>query len=506
LAVRPAYVAFDLGAESGRAMLASLDAGRATLEEVHRFPNSPQRLPSGYHWNLLQLWAELVEGLRRAHTQASKREWKIVSVGVDTWGVDFGLLGKSGQLLGLPFAYRDPCHPPAMQQAFDTVGPKPIYDATGIQFLPFNTLFQLISRQQAEPQMLDGAARLLHMPDLLNYFFSGRQVHEATIASTSQMIDPSRGTWDTELLSSLGLGSHFLGEVVPAGTRVAALRTELAEDAGLPGDIEVVAIGGHDTASAVAAVPAEGPSVEGERGGWAYLSSGTWSLMGVELDEPKISDQTRELGFTNERGVSGKVRFLKNISGLWLVQQVRQDLEKQGRSLDYPELTKLAEQAEPFRTLVDPDDPPFVAPGEMIEKLRRFAEKSGQPVPDSPGRMVRCCLESLALCYRDTLESLETLLGCRFERLHVVGGGGKNTLLQQMTADALGREVTVGPYEATATGNALTQAMGMGEISDLSELRSIVRRSFEVETYAPSHGEAYEDQLHRYRKLRAASA
>ncbi len=492
-----AYLAFDLGAESGRAMLSWIDGQRVELEEVHRFANTPQRLPSGYHWNLLELWANLVEGLKRGAAVARQRGLELVSLGVDTWGVDFALVGRSGQLLHLPHAYRDErCHA-AKDKAFATVGAEAIYEATGIQFLPFNTLYQLIAQHDAEPASVDAAARLLHIPDLLHYFFSGEQVVEATIASTSQMVDPRTGKWDTKLLGKLGLPTHMLGRIVPAGTRIGTVRQDLLDEAGLE-SLDVIVPGSHDTASAVAAVPVTGGD------DWAYLSSGTWSLMGVELDQPLITDETRELDFTNERGVADRIRFLKNIAGLWLVQQVQRDHASRGEDYDYPTLTAMAGEAEPFRTLVDPDHGPFAAPGQMCAKIDAYAQQTGQPKPESAGQYVRCCLESLALRYRQTLDGIEQLTGKRIGRLHVVGGGGKNELLDQMTADALGRPVLVGPYEATAMGNALTQALGAGDVASLAELRELVAASVAPKRFEPADAAAWEQAMERFAGLATA--
>lgn len=493
-----AYLAFDLGAESGRAILATLTSERLALEEVHRFTHLPQRLPSGLHWNLTELWANLVEGLRKGAALARERGVELVSLGVDTWGVDFGLVGKSGQLLGLPFAYRDDRNPPAMKKAFDKLGEKAIYEATGIQFMPFNSLYQLLAQRDAEPATLEYAARMLFLPDLLHYFFSGKAVNEATIASTSQMIDPRTGDWAHKLLHGLSLPTHFLQPTTPAGTVIGQLREEIARITGAP-TIDVIVPGSHDTASAVAAVPVDAST----SGNWAYLSSGTWSLMGAELDAPLINDATRDASFTNERGVGGKIRFLKNIAGLWLVQEVRRDYARRGQEFDYATLTSLAEQSEPMRTLINPDHAPFLAPDDMCAKIDRFAEATGQPKPTSPGQYVRCCLESLAFTYRVVLGRLESLLGRKIEVLHIVGGGGKNGLLNQMTADAIGRRVVVGPYEATAIGNALTQAMGRKDVRDLSHLRSIVRSSFELTAFEPRNSKGFDEQASRFESLLA---
>ncbi|MCC7146108.1 MAG: rhamnulokinase [Phycisphaeraceae bacterium] len=488
------YVAFDLGAESGRAILATLDGGRLQVQEQHRFLNQMRTLPSGLHWDLMGLWGNLLQGLGKCVQAAKEQGVELVSLGVDTWGVDFGLIGKSGQLLGLPFAYRDQRNPPAMEKALAKLGAQRLYEVTGIQILPFNSLFQLLAQHEAEPAVLPLTKHMLTMPDLLHYFFTGQAVNEATNASTTQMIDPHTGRWALDLIKQLSLPTQFLGPIVPAGTRIGPVTAAVGQEAGCPG-LAVIAPGTHDTASAVAAVP-----VEGKRS-WAYLSSGTWSLIGAEIDSPIINDASRQAMFTHERGVGGKIRFLKNIPGLWLVQECRRDLEKRGQRYEYAQLAELAQQAQPFRTLVDPAHGPFGTPGGMLEKIETFAKATGQPQPQSAGQFVRACLESLALSYRDKLEALERLLGRRVEVLHVVGGGGKNELLNQMTADAIGREVVVGPYEATAIGNALTQAMGAGDVKDLAQLRQIVRASFELKIVQPIHSSRFDEQYERFTKL-----
>jgi rhamnulokinase len=484
-----AYLAFDLGAESGRAMLATLDGHTVQLHEVHRFANRPAHLPSGLHWDLTGLMNHLVDGLTRGVAEAAKLGVELVSIGVDTWGVDAGLLDANDQLLGLPFCYRDPRHPPAAARVQEQLGDDAIYAATGIQSLPFNTLYQLAALQgegTGGPARLEQAGSLLLMPDLLHWFLSGERVNELTIASTSQMLDARTGTWATPLLERLGLPTQMLGQPVAAGTRIGTLRPELSEAADC-GELAVVVPGSHDTASAVAAIPVDASSGT-SGGGWAYLSSGTWSLLGAELDEPVVSEAARTAGFTNELGVGGKVRFLKNISGLWLVQQVRADLAKRGDDFDYPALTALAEAAEPLAVLIDPDHPPFAEPGGMLDKIDTHCRDTGQTPPTTPGSYVRACLEALALSYRRTLTDLEQLTDRTIDRLHLVGGGGKNQLLNQMTADAIGRPVLVGPHEGTAMGNALTQAIGMGDLADLPALRAVVRQSVDVQTVEPGEG------------------
>jgi len=493
------HLALDLGAESGRAILATFNGGRLAIEELHRFRHLPAKLPSGLHWNLTELWAQLMAGLGKTAAAAKQRNVELVSLGCDTWGVDYALLGKSGQVLGMPYCYRDDKHLAAYHKAIDNLGKKAIYDATGIQFMYLNTLYQVVAQKEREPGLLDMATRLVMIPDLFHYWFTGNITNEATDISTTQMIDPRTGKWAKPLLNQLGIPTHFLGDTVPAGSVIGKLRggviDELAQ-AGLS-NVDVIAPGTHDTAAAVAAVPVDVSKTPR----WAYLSSGTWSLMGVELDAPMISDAACEASVTHERGVGNKIRFLKNIAGLWLVQECRRDFQKHGSELEYAELTRLAAEAEPMRTLVNPDHEPFVAPGDMPKKIAAFAQATGQPAPTTPGQFVRCCLESLAMAYRRTLGLLERLLGTKFDVLHIVGGGGQNKLLNQMTADACGLPVIVGPHEATAIGNALVQAMGRGAIKNLAEIRQVVRDSFELETYHPTGKASFDDQYGRYEKL-----
>lgn len=489
-----AYLAFDLGAESGRAMLGVLQDGKLSLHELHRFANLPVRLPSGLHWNLLDLWSHLVTGLRKAVVHARENGLDLVSLGVDTWGVDFGLIGASGELLGLPFAYRNERNTRAMEKTLATLGAGELYRRTGISSWFFNTLFQLAAQRDSEPCLLQHAQRLLFMPDLLHYFFTGRCANEASIASTSQLLDPRTGlgTWATDLLAGLDIPSQMLGELVAPGTILGPLRPELAAEVGTPEGLKVIAPACHDTASAVAAVPADGQA------NWCYLSSGTWSLMGAELAAPVINEAAHAASFTNERGVSGSIRFLTNIAGLWLIQQVRQSFAQRGQEHDYAAIARLAGEAKPFATLVNPAHAPFGLPGQMAEKIAEFARATGQPIPVTIGQFARCCVESLALSYRRSLSSLEKLTGRRFDVIHIVGGGGQNTLLNQMTADATGRKVVVGPFEATAAGNVLVQALGDGAVRDLAEIRRIVANSFPLTTYQPTDTSAWDRNFDRF--------
>ena len=489
---RNAYLAIDLGAESGRTIVGVLDSGKLSLHETHRFLHLPRKLPSGLHWDLTGLWGNILEGCRKAIAWSKENGVKIVSLGVDTWGVDCGYIGKSGELLTLPHCYRDPRNPPAYEKTVKSLGNEYIYGQTGLQFMSFNTLYQVVAQNDAEPGVLKQADKLLFIPDLLHYFFAGSTAVESSIASTSQMTDPRTGQWALPMLQKLGLPTQMLGKIVPPGTRLGKLRKEVADDIGADANLEVIAPATHDTASAVAAVPAD-PATS-----WAYLSSGTWSLMGAELDQPCLTDAARQVPFTNEGGVNNTIRFLKNISGLWLVQECRRQFEKEGYAYDYPQLEQMAGQAEPFRTLVDTDHAPFATPGEMPAKIAAFARSAGQPVPTTPGQFIRCCLESLALTYRRTLERLQTVLNRNFDVLHIVGGGGKNLLLNQMTADATAIKVIAGPAEATAAGNVLVQAMGAGDVKDLNHIRQIVRASFDPKSYVAKDKAAWDGAYARF--------
>lgn len=459
------YLAVDLGAESGRVMLAVLGGGAISLREIHRFANEPLGLPTGMHWNLPALFDNVVEGMRRGVATARADGVELRSVGVDTWGVDYALLDGDGEPLGLPFCYRDPRTGPAYRAALEEVGADAIYAATGIQFMELNTLYQLVADRDSDPARLEKAARLLFVPDLVHHMLCGSLAVEATIASTSQMLDPRTGDWARDLVSRLRIPTGMLGEIVPPGTRLGCLSPRIADAVGA--ELDVVAPAAHDTASAVVAVPAD-PATS-----WCFLSSGTWSLLGAEIDAPCVNDAAREASFTNEGGVEGTIRFLKNVTGLWLVQECRRAWALEGREMGYDELEALAAEAEPFRTTVDPEDGAFLAPGDMPAKIAEHARRTGQPEPRSPGEYVRCCLDSLALAYRDVLERLESVLERRFDVVHVVGGGSRNALLNRLTAEATGRRVVAGPAEATALGNALVQAMADGVVRDLADARQI---------------------------------
>jgi rhamnulokinase len=488
-------LAFDLGAESGRAVVGHLDHGRLKLEEIHRFANGPVRVLDSLHWDVLRLWGEIQHGLGLA---ASAYGDQLRSVGVDTWGVDFGLLSADGTLLGNPFHYRDSRTDGMMEEAFQIVPRTQIYEQTGIQFMQLNSLYQLLAMVKAESPLLDMANRLLNMPDLFNFWLSGRQASEFSIVTTSQCYNPRTDDWAWDLLGKLGIPAHIFGEIVSTGTVLGALRPSVAESTGsIP--IPVVAAAGHDTAAAVAAVPAAGRD-------YIYLSSGTWSLMGVELDEPVINEQSLAYDITNEGGVGHTFRFLKNIMGLWLVQECRREWARAGRSFSYDELTRLAAEAPAFGPLVSPADYRFLAPGDMPSRIQAFCRETGQPVPETQGQIVRSALESLALEYRWVAERLDEILGRRRPTIHIFGGGSQNKLLNQFAADATGRTVIGGPVEATAIGNVLVQAIALGEIDGLAEGRSLVRDSFDVDIYEPQNTAAWDEAYDRYLRLREADA
>lgn len=489
------FAAVDLGAESGRVVVGLFDGARLQLEEVHRFANVPARAGSTLHWDILRLWNDIGDGLARAAHQFSGA---LAGIGVDTWGVDFGLLDATGALVGNPVHYRDARTQGVLERAFARVSREEIFERTGLAFLPFNTLYQLLALKEHNPAQLEIADKFLLMPDLLNFWLTGRQVAEYSIASTTQMLDARTRNWDAALLQRLEIPTQILPEVIAPGTMLGPLRADVATRLGVDAQTPVIAPGEHDTASAVAAVPFSSDTRHG-----AYLSSGTWSLMGVELDEPLISPRVAEWNFTNEGGVNGKIRLLKNIAGLWLVQECRRAWLRAGREYSYAELTELAAQAKPFGAIVEPDDARFTAPASMPNALREYSRHSGQAAPETEGEMVRCCLESLALKYRWTLGKLEELTRRKIPVLHIVGGGTQNKLLSQLTADAIGRPVLCGPVEATAAGNVLVQLMARGEIAGLPQARDVVRNSFEIETFAPraEYSRHWEDAYARFLKL-----
>lgn len=469
------FLAFDLGAESGRAVTGFFDGAKLRLQDVHRFPTGGIRIVDTLHWDALRLYAEMKRGLAMA-VEAHGADF--TGIGIDTWAVDFGLLGKDDVLLGNPRHYRDHANDAMREAAFEIVPRETIYARTGIQFLQFNTLYQLLSLQKAGSPLLEKAQTLLMMPDLFHFWLTGVKTTEWTNATSTQLVDPETRTWADDLIAAFQFPRHIFTEIVPAATSLGPLRPEIATEAGC-GSVQVIAPGTHDTASAIVAVPASTAD-------YAYISSGTWSLVGIETPSPIISAATAEADFTNEGGVCGTIRLLKNVMGLWLVQECRRSFARLNADYSYATLAKLAEQSPSFGPLIDPDAPAFLAPDDMVESINAFCARTGQNPPDSVGCYIRCCLESLALKYRWVIEHLEAVRGRRIDTIHVVGGGTQNRLLCQLTADATRRTVIAGPVEATAIGNVLMQALGTGHIGSLAEARAVVRASFELETYTPT--------------------
>jgi rhamnulokinase len=467
-------------------MLGSVAAGRVALEEIHRFANTPVRVHGALCWNIAGLFDGLEAGLRHAAALADR----IASISTDSWGLDYVLLDERGGILEPTFHYRDARTERGVAATFARVPWPAVFAETGIQFMPINTLYQLAAEA---PERLARARQLLMIADAFNHHLGGSACAEVSLASTSQLYNPRTGTWSAALLDALALPARLFPKLVPSGTRLGRLRRLAADAAALDG-AEIIATCSHDTGAAVAAVPAEG-------GRWAYISSGTWSLIGVERETPIINDLCRELNFTNEIGFGGTVGLLKNVIGLWLVQECRRAWAQAGREFDYGALAGLAAAAPPFRSLVNPADPRFLPPGDMPARLAAFCRETGQPEPESPGAVIRCALESLALLYRRRLEELQQLVGYRIERIHIVGGGSRNTLLNQFTADALQLPVHAGPVEATALGNVLLQAIALGQIPSLAAAREMVRASFPIETFTARNSAAWDAAYARFRAL-----
>jgi len=488
------YLAVDLGAESGRVMAGIWNGRTLRLEELHRFPNGGVSLGDTYRWDVLRLWSEIQHGLMLA---GKKYGHRIVSVGADTWGVDFVLLTKNNEIVGMPYHYRDPRTNGVMERAFKKVSRAEIFAQTGLQFMQFNTLYQLLAMQEQNPELLQQADCLLLMPDFLHWALCGAKVVEFTNGSTMQCLHPTTRQWAHGLLKKFGLPRKIFPKIVPPGTTLGTLRKSLAERTGLT-NVKVVAPPTHDTASAIAAVPTANTG----KANWAYISSGTWSLMGVEVNKANLSARALTLNLTNEGGIDGTYRLLKNIMGLWLVQQCKRAFEAAGRTYDYVEIAALAAQAKPLRSLVDLNDPRFLNPPDMPQAIQAFCRETKQPVPKTDGEFVRCAYESLALKYREVLGSLEELTGEKIAAIHIVGGGSQIQLLSQLTANACERPVLAGPVEATAFGNLLTQIRADGELGSLKEIREIVRNSTEIKVYSPQRGLDWMAAAARFAKLR----
>ena len=468
------YLAIDLGAESGRTILGTLSDGKLVLNETHRFPNEPVRLPEGLHWDILRLWAEIKAGIKKT----VRDDVELASLGVDTWAVDFVLLDKNSALLGNPYHYRDARTDGMLDEAFRQMPREEIFFNTGIQFLQLNTLYQLLAMSVQKSPLFDVAKTFLTIPDLFNFWLSGEITNEFTNATTTQCLDPVKRKWSEPVLEAMGIPTHLFGPITSPGTLIGTLLPEIVEETGA-GKVKVVIPACHDTGSAVVAVPAENQD-------FAWISSGTWSIMGVEVKEPVLSEKALQYNFTNEGGVFDTWRLSKNIMGLWLVQECRREWQRQGQDYSYDEMTRLAAESDPFIAVINPDDGIFFHPGDMPQKIQDYCQKTGQRVPQSHGEILRLALESLALKYCWVLERLEELVGRKFTPIHIIGGGTKNRLLNQFTAHATRRTVITGPVEATAIGNILMQAIGLGDIASLENAREIVHNSFDLEEYAPA--------------------
>lgn len=483
------YIAVDLGAESGRVMIGSISNDKLVLEEIHRFGNGPIEEDGSLRWDFKKLLSEIKAGISKAAKKAGNT---VAGIGVDSWGVDFGLLDTDGRLIENPYHYRDSRTNGMMEKAFDLLSKREIYESTGLQFMQLNSVYQLLAMRLTNSHALAKAKSLVFMADLVSYFLSGDIFAEYSLASTSQFMDMRTGLWSQEVLDRLSLPVDILPEVVKPGTIVGHLTPGIQKELGC-GPIPVIAIGSHDTASAVAGVPA------GESR-WAYLSSGTWSLMGVEIPEAIINNKTFQYEFTNEGGIENTIRLLKNIMGLWLLQECRRHWQKEGTDLSYDKLIKMAEQAEPFAGFLNVDDTTFLAPGDMPNRINECLARTGQNITQDKGQLSRMILESLAFKYRHVMEAIEDITGITVEVLHIVGGGIQNKLLCQFTADATGKKVISGPIEATTSGNVLMQAKAVGQIETLSRARQIVRNSFDLKEYLPQDTELWQKQYEKTAK------
>lgn len=487
------YIAVDLGAESGRVILGTLSEGKVSIEEIHRFPNGPISIGGSMRWDVLRLYDEIKAGLRKV----AARGLPIASLSTDSWGVDYVLLAGKEPMLSAPYHYRDSRTDGVPKRLFRKVPWERVFAETGIQFMQINTLYQLFADVTQRPELLKLADEFLTIGDYFNYLLCGARKIDASLASTTQMYNPRTRKWSRAVIKGCGLPERLFPKIVPCGARLGKVLPSIAAETGLQG-VQVVATCSHDTGAAVAAVPAEGK-------GWAYLSSGTWSLLGIESAEPIITETSCAHNFTNEVGYGNSIRFLKNIVGLWVVQECRREWAKAGQEYSYEQLTRMAEEAPPLARFINPAAARFVKPGEMPEKVASYCRETGQTPPQTPGEMVRCALESLAMLYDKTVKEITTVTGQRIERLHIVGGGTKNTLLNQLAANATGLPIITGPVEATAIGNILIQALALKHLPSLAALRQVVRDSFPVASYQPQDASAWQGAKERFQKLTLVS-
>lgn len=483
------FLAFDIGASSGRGVVGTIRNNKLDIEEVCRFYNGMTKIHGHYYWDIFRLFDELKKGLGNTANISESIE----SIGIDTWGVDYGLLDRSGNILSIPFAYRDPRTDNIMDELFKVISKRKIYDLTGIQFMQFNTLFQLFAAKKQNLSIMDMAEELLFIPDLLNYLFTGIKKTEFTFATTSQLYNPVKGIWEKELFDAIGVSPSIMQDIVSPGTILGNITEDIALETGIK-QLPLIAVASHDTGSAVAAIPAQNEN-------FAYISSGTWSLMGMETKKPVINDIAFENQVTNEGGVNNTFRFLKNIMGLWLIQECKRIWEKNNHVYSYGELVKFALDEKPFMSLIDPDHRSFYNPLDMTQAITEYCEEKGSITPHNPGQYARCIFESLALKYRTVLDRLKEASGKKIEQLHIIGGGSQNELLCQFAANATGVKVVAGPIEATAIGNILVQAMAMGYVKDLGQIREIIRNSFEYKEYLPEDTEKWDQAYRRFSEM-----
>ncbi|WP_346857333.1 rhamnulokinase [uncultured Draconibacterium sp.] len=483
------FLAFDLGASSGRAILGTLEDGKLALTEIHRFKNQMSRIHGSYYWNIYSLFDELKTGLKKCVT-----EFKIQpdSIGVDTWGVDYSLISDSGQLIGLPFAYRDHRTDNAIEEFSKVLSKKETYMLSGIQFMQFNTLFQLYASKKESHSRLNIAKSLLFAPDTLNYLFTGVRKNEYTIASTSQLLKPGKAEWESKLFEAAGISEDIVEEIVQPGVEIGKILDEIQEETGSQ-EIPCIAVASHDTASAIASVPANG-------GNWAYLSSGTWSLLGIESPVPIVSEKSMEMNFTNEGGVEGTTRFLKNIMGMWLIQECKRIWDEE-KEMEWQEVVDMCLEADHFKCFINPDNSVFLNPGNMPKAIQEYCAATNQAIPETKGEIARCIYDSLVLKYKFTIKQIESLTGKPIDKLHIIGGGANNKMMNQLTADAIGIPVLAGPTEATATGNLMLQAKAVGAVQSLNEMREVIKNSFEIEEYLPSPQLDWEAAYKRFEVL-----
>ena len=480
------FLAFDLGATSGRSILGTIEHGRLQMKELTRFPNQILQIGNHFHWNIYSLFEHLKAGL----IAAKKEGVEITSIGIDTWGVDFALIAEDGSILGAPYAYRDPHTVGAPEKYFEIVPREKVYDLTGIQVMNFNSLYQLFALKQADNSLLKATKEILFMPDALAYMLTGNKVVEYTIASTSQILNPRTKQFEAELLEKAGVSPSILGKIVMPGHEIGTLRDDLAEESEL-GKVKVVAVAGHDTGAAVAAVPASNAN-------FAYLSSGTWSLMGIEVKDAIINEETFALNFTNEGGVEGTTRFLKNITGMWLLEQCLKEWKKEGITYAYEKLVQMADTVPAFQSMLDTDHPSFANPLSMTAAIVEYCEATGQTVPSNHAEFVRCIFESLSLKYKYVINILNKLAPFPIEKLHVIGGGSKNPLLNQWTANSIGIPVVAGPSEATAIGNIMIQAKAAGCVDSLQEMRQIIGESVLLDEFLPQNSEVWAEAYNKF--------